>query len=134
MELPEFSDDSTEQELDGDDDPLSNSSVKAAVKWENRDGEYVLLWWQGLFYIATENGGYSMTKSLFDKIPDHIEQIWVADNKRNLLSKFTTQQYEDEGVIIGEDDERFDNVSPSTQIAVDSESALETVDLHEVDI
>jgi len=28
MELPEFSDDSTEQELDGDDDPLSNSSVR----------------------------------------------------------------------------------------------------------
>jgi len=59
---PQLTIDGAEMELFDDDDPLSNSSVKAKLAWDNRDNEYVLVWWQSPFYIATENGGYSMTR------------------------------------------------------------------------
>lgn len=38
-EVPEFSDDSSIQEL-AQDDLLSNSSVKGAIKWNKRDNRY----------------------------------------------------------------------------------------------
>lgn len=131
-EVPEFSDDSDHTRLDAD-DPLSNTSVKGAIKWNRRDKEYVFVWWQNVFWVATENGGYSMTKSLLDSLPDHIEQIWVVDDNTNSFKRFDRSQYEGAEVIDGDDD-RFENVSPEAQIAVDRKQAKETYDLSEVDV
>lgn len=103
---------------------------------EKRDGEYVFLWWQTPFYIATENGGYSMTESLLESIPDHLEKIWVVDDKHNKLSRFDRTQYEsdDSREIIDPNDERFENVVPARQVAVDREDAVEVFDLGDVDL
>lgn len=130
METPVFSEDSTEQTLTND-DTLSNSPTKGAIKWERRDSEYVFLWWQNPFYIATENGGYSMSVELLESLPDHINTFWVVDDKHEKLRKFTRAQYENEGVTISPDDSRFKNVVPAEQVAVDTQDSLEEYDLYD---
>ena len=127
MTLPQFSEDSTEQTL-ANNDPISNSPVKGAIKWDKRDGEYVFLWWQTPFYVATPNGGYSMTQSFLDKLPDHIEKFWVVDDENMKLRRFNRSQYEQASPIHG-DDGRFKNVKPESQIAVDMCDARESYDL-----
>ena len=128
--IPEFADDSSQREL-SEDDPLSNSSVKGVIKWNERDNEYVFVWWQSPFWIATDNGGYSMTKELLDTMPDHIEQIWVVDEKTKKFKMFDRSQFEN-GTVISPDDPRFENVAPEEQVAVDRKSAKESYDLSEV--
>lgn len=129
---PEFSEDSTQQTL-AKNDELSASPIKGAIKWNKRDNEYVFMWWQTPFYIATENGGYSMTEALFESIPDHIEQIWVVDDETGVLRRFARSQYED-GVTIDPDSDKFKNVTPDRQIAVDVEDCHEEYDLYSVDL
>jgi len=124
---PQLTIDGAEMELFDDDDPLSNSSVKAKLAWDNRDNEYVLVWWQSPFYIATENGGYSMTASLVEQIPENIETIWVVDGKHKCVKSF-------ERVVVDPDDPRFENVAPSLQYAVDSEKAIEDFHISEVEL
>lgn len=132
-EVPEFSNDTTEKQLSNN-DPMSNSPVKGGLKWNHRDNEYVFIWWQNPFWIATDNGGYSMTKELLDKIPDHIEQIWVVDDKTHKLKRFDKTQYTENGVEISPDDPRFENVTPDEQVAVDRKDSKETFDLDDADI
>ena len=131
---PELTIDGAEMELFENDDPLSNSSVKAKLAWDNRDAEYVLVWWQSPFYIATENGGYSMTASLVESIPDNIETIWVVDTKHKCVKSFNRDWYDDEDkrVVVSPDDPRFENVAPSLQYAIDREDALEDYSIGEV--
>jgi len=133
---PQLTIDGAEMELFDDDDPLSNSSVKAKLAWDNRDNEYVLVWWQSPFYIATENGGYSMTASLVEQIPENIETIWVVDGKHKCVKSFDRDWYDDESerVVVDPDDPRFENVAPSLQYAVDSEKAIEDFHISEVEL
>lgn len=128
MTPPELSIDGREVELLDDDDTLSGSSVKSKLAWDDRDEEYVLVWWQSPFYVATENGGYSMTASLLDDIPENIETIWVVDERRNLVCRMERAWYEDPDVreAIGPNDDRFETVAPTLQYAVDIERATET--------
>jgi hypothetical protein len=133
-DVPTFADDSVQQEL-AQDDPLSNSPVKGAIKWNQRDNEYAFIWWQTPFWIATDNGGYSMTEDLLDDVPEHIDQIWVVDDKTHKFKLFTRAQYEgDESVVIDPDDPRFENVTPERQVAVDRKNAYESHDLGEVEL
>lgn len=128
--VPEFSNDSTRWEL-ADDDPLSDRPVKGSIKWNGRDNCYVFLWWQTPFYIATENGGYSMTEELFEDLPDHIEQIWVVDSEKDKFRYYDVAQYES-GKVIDPDSDKFKNVTPDRQIAVDTEDCQEEYELSEV--
>lgn len=132
-EVPELTVDGREMEL-LDDDPLSNSSIKAKIAWDNRDSEYVLVWWQSPFYIVTENGGYSMTASLVDQIPDNIEIIWVVDTNESVVRSFERAWYESDSdrVTVSPDDPRFKNVAPSRQYAVDKNRAIEQYPIDDV--
>jgi uncharacterized protein YecE (DUF72 family) len=132
-EVPEFADDSSIQEL-ANDDPLSNSPVKGAIKWNQRDNRYDFVWWQTPFWIATENGGYSMTKEFLDQLPGHLEHIWVVDENTDTFKRFAREQYEEEGTVVSPDDPRFENVTPNEQVAVDREKARETYDLSDVEL
>ncbi len=131
---PQLTIDGREMELFENDDPLSDSSVKARLAWDDRDCEYVLVWYQSPFYIATENGGYSMTASLVEAIPDNIETIWVVDTKHKCVKSFDRDWYDDEDtrVTVSPDDPRFENVAPNLQYAVDREDALEDYSIDEV--
>lgn len=133
MSVPQFSEDSTEQTLDANDD-LSDSPVKGALKWEKRDSQYVFLWYQTPFYVATPNGGYSMTESLLEKLPPHIDTIWVVDDEHRNVLRFDRDHWEDDSVreVIEPDDGRFNNVNPERQIAVDTAYSDEVYDLREV--
>lgn len=133
---PELTIDGKEMELFEDDDPLSKSSVKAKLAWDNRDSEYVLVWYQQPFYIATENGGYSMTASLVEMIPDNIETIWVVDTKHNCVKSFKREWYDsdEERVTVSPDDPQFENVAPNLQYAVDREDATEDFNIGEVSL
>lgn len=133
---PELTIDGAEMELFDDDDPLSNSSVKAKLAWDDRDGEYVLVWYQSPFYIATENGGYSMTASLVDAIPDNIETIWVVDTKHKCVKSFDRDWYDDPDgrTEVNPDDPRFENVAPSLQYAIDRERAIEDYSIGAVEL
>lgn len=132
-EVPEFADDSSIQEL-ANDDPLSNSPVKGAIKWNQRDNRYDFVWWQTPFWIAIENGGYSMTKEFLDQLPGHLEHIWVVDENTETFKRFAREQYEEEGTVVSPDDPRFENVTPNEQVAVDKEKARETYDLSDVEL
>lgn len=134
MNPPELTIDGKEMELFENDDPLSNSSVKAKLAWDNRDAEYVLVWWQSPFYIATENGGYSMTASLVEAIPDNIETIWVVDTKHKCVKSYDRSWYDDPDTRteISPDDPRFENVVPALQYALDREDAREDFSLSDV--
>lgn len=133
-EVPEFSDDSSRRELTIGDDPLSESSVKGAIKWNERDSRYDFVWWQTPFWIATDNGGYSMTRELLDSLPDHIEHVWVVDEKTQKFKRFERSQFEHDGVTISPDDPRFENVTPDEQVAVDRKDEEEDYKLSEVDV
>lgn len=133
---PELTLDGREMQLLVTDDELSESSVKAKIAWDNRDHEYVLVWWQSPFYIATPNGGYSMTASLLEQIPDNIETIWVVDTNENCVKRFERSWYDDESerVVIDPDDPRFKSVAPSLQYAVDKKRAVEEYAVSDVTI
>lgn len=130
MTLPQFAEDTTEQEIPaGLDDAMSTTSIKAAIKWEERDGEYVLLWYQSPFYVVTDNGGYSMTYDFFDTLPDHLEKFWIVDKKEDKLRRIDREQYENEGVMVEPSFQKFRNHNPPKQIAVDKGSVKEEYDL-----
>lgn len=113
QQLPDFDSDSTEIKVDG--------NTTGVIKWENRDGEYVFLWYQKPFRVATENGAYSMGHSLREKIPDHIETVWVADRRNSELHRFkTTQFYDAKEIPAGE------YVVDEIQYAVDVSNSLES--------
>ena len=116
-EKPSFDDDSTPMRVDGE--------RVASVKWENRDSEYVMLWYQRLFRVATENGAYSMSAQLRESTPDHIEKIWVADRRKHNLLRFTVSQFHNEAKEIPAGEYAVDEI----QYAVDKELAKETYDL-----
>jgi len=134
MEIPEFSPDSTEQTLDADDDQ-SNSPIKGAIKWEKNAGKYVFLWWQTPFYIATPNGGYSMTADLLESLPGHLDTVWVVDDENGVVKKFPRSHWENDSVrvTIDPDSPKFKNVVPAKQYAVDCTESLEEFDLSEVE-
>lgn len=135
MKPPELAVDGAEIELP-ENDALSESAVKAKLAYDHRDNEYVLVWWQSPFYIATENGGYSMTAELLELIPDNIESFWVVDTAHNEVLKYKREWYEDEDVRveIHPDDPKFKNVNPDLQYAVDTSHALEVYDLYNVEL
>jgi len=133
---PELTIDGAEMELFDADDKLSQSSIKAKLAWDNRDAEYVLVWWQSPFYIATENGGYSMTADLLEQVPDNIESFWIVDTSHNDVLKYKREWYEDSDVRaeISPDDPKFKNVAPELQYAVDTSYAVEVHDLNNVEL
>ena len=131
-EIPEFSEDSVQQTL-ANNDPLSSSPIKGAIKWNRRDNCYTFVWWQTPFYIATPNGGYSMTESFFENLPDHIDQIWVVDDDKEKFRRFNRSQYEN-GTIIDPDSDKFKNVTPDRQVAVDVEKCQEEYELADVEL
>ena len=116
-EKPSFDDDSTPLNVDGE--------RVASVKWENRDSEYVVLWYQGIFRVATENGAYSMSEQLRESIPDHVEQIWVADRRKHDLLRFTVSQFYNEAKEIPAGEYAVDEV----QYALDKSHAKESYKL-----
>lgn len=122
---PNFSDDSTEVFYEGD------NSVKGAVKWEQTAGEYVFLWYQDPFWIATDNGGFSMSESLLEQIPDNVETIWVKSTRMGKLYKFSVEQYRDDAVreTVRQDDDRLNRDDAELQYAVDRFDAKEVYDL-----
>lgn len=116
-EKPRFDEDSTPVHVDGE--------RVASVKWENRDGEYVLLWYQRCFRVATENGAYSMSAELRGKIPDHIETVWVADRRNHTLLSFEIEAFYEDEARIPAGEYAVDTV----QYAVDKERAMEEYNL-----
>lgn len=133
MSEPQLSLDGREMEL-RDDDGLSNSSIKGSIAYDYRDEEYVMVWWQTPFRIATKNGAYSMTASLLDEIPDNIETIWVADEENDELLRMERSFYEDDEVrtIIEPDSKKFKSVTPRRQYAVDRSHATERYNLYDI--
>jgi hypothetical protein len=136
MNPPELTVDGAEMELFENDDPLSDSSVKAKLAWDDRDAEYVMVWWQKPFYIATENGGYSMSASLLEKVPDNIQKFWVVDTQNNEVLAYERDFYDDPDIRqeVSPDDERFKNITPELQYAVDTTMALEVHDFNNVEL
>lgn len=132
MTVPTFHNEGAAKPL-ADDDPLSSSPIKGVIKWNERDNCYALIWFQNPFRILFDNGGYSMTTSYLDDIPDHIDQVWVADDSTGVFRRFEKSQLLD-GMDIGPGADMFTNVAPSPQRAVAVDDYKESYDLGDIQL
>lgn len=135
MNPPKLTVDGAELEL-VDDDPLSDSSVKAKIAYDHRDNEYVLVWWQVQFDRLGDGGAYSMTASIVDEIPGNIDTLWAIDKKNNCVKSFERAMYDDpeERIEVPPDHPIFNSVVPSLQYAVETKKAMESYHISDVEL
>lgn len=74
---------------------LYEGEAKASIKYEQKNGEYVLLWYQNQFRI---HNSYSMSAPLREKVLndfDHIDTFYIHSSEEEKVHKFDISALED---------------------------------------
>lgn len=86
-EKPDFHDEGSTILYEGD--------SKASIKYEQKSGEYVLLWYQNMFVV---HDSYSMSAPLRERVLDdfdHIDTFYVYASEEHKLHKFDISALEE---------------------------------------